>query len=256
MVIHMADKVVCISQTVASDLEKWITQTKPERMVPLNVGWFHLGADVASSVPTAGLPAGWWQLLQQISNRPSFLMVGTVEPRKAHRQSLAAFSRLWAAGKDINLVIVGNEGWKSLAPSDRSAIQEITSTLRAHPEAGKRLLWVEDASDEHLEQIYSASTCLLASAEGEGFGLPLIEAARSGLPIIARDIPIFREVAGEHAYYFKGDMAEDISDSVSSWMSLWQRGEHPKSSRLQWLTWKQSAAMLLSNLETRSPEFA
>lgn len=256
MVTHIADKVVCISQTVASDLEKWITQTKPERMVPLSVGWFHLGADLASSVPTAGLPSGWWQLLQQISNRPSFLMVGTVEPRKAHRQSVEAFSRLWAAGKDINLVIVGNEGWKNVAPSDRRVIQEITSTLRSHPEAGNRLLWVKDASDEQLEQIYCASTCLLASAEGEGFGLPLIEAARSGLPIIARDIPVFREVAGEHAYYFKGDRAEDISDSVSSWMSLLQRGEHPKSSRIQWLTWKQSAAMLLSNLETRSPEFA
>lgn len=44
-----------------------------------------------------------------------------------------------------------------------------------------------------------SSTCLIAASFGEGFGLPLIEAAQHGLPIMARDIAVFREVAKEYA---------------------------------------------------------
>ena len=44
----------------------------------------------------------------------------------------------------------------------------------------------------------------LVASEGEGFGLPLIEAARHKPPIIARDIAVFREVANGHVLYFAG----------------------------------------------------
>ena len=61
-------------------------------------------------------------------------------------------------------------------------------------EIGNRLFWLEGISDEYLEKIYDAATCLIAASEGEGFGLPLIKVAQHKLPIIARDIPVFREV--------------------------------------------------------------
>ena len=47
---------------------------------------------------------------------------------------------------------------------------------------------LQGISDEYLEQVYAASTCLIAASINEGFGLPLIEAARHGIPIVARDI--------------------------------------------------------------------
>jgi len=37
----------------------------------------------------------------------------------------------------------------------------------------KRLFWLEGISDEYLEKVYAASSCLIAASEGEGFGLPL-----------------------------------------------------------------------------------
>jgi glycosyltransferase involved in cell wall biosynthesis len=101
-------------------------------------------------------------------------------------------------------VIVGKETWKHLPDSERRTLPETVRKLKEHPELNKRLFWLEDASDEYLQEIYKVSTCLLAASEAEGFGLPLIEAARYKLPIIARDTPIFREVAGEWAFYFSG----------------------------------------------------
>ena len=120
-------------------------------------------------------------------------MVGTVEPRKGHRQALAAMEHLWAAGIDVNLVIVGKKGWM---------MNDMAGQIEGHPELNNRLFWLREVSDEMLDQIYRSAHALLAASEGEGFGLPLIEAAQHGLPIIARDIPVFVEVAGEHAYYF------------------------------------------------------
>lgn len=83
-----------------------------------------------------------------------------------------------------------------------------------------RLFWPQGVRDETLEQVYRSARALLAASEGEGFGLPLIEAAQHGLPIIARDIPVFREVAGEHAYYFGGEDAQTLADALRVWLSL------------------------------------
>ena len=65
-----------------------------------------------------------------------------------------------------------------------------------------------------LEKVYAASTCLISASEGEGFGLPLIEAAQHKIAIIARDIPVFREVAGDHAFYFNGNESTDLPKAI------------------------------------------
>jgi glycosyltransferase involved in cell wall biosynthesis len=120
-------------------------------------------------------------------------MVGTLEPRKGHQQALAACEQLWADGVDANQVIVGKQGWM---------VEALVERMTHHAELNRRLFWLDGISDEFLEQVYAASACLIAASYGEGFGLPLIEAAQHKLPIVARDIPVFREVAGSHAHYF------------------------------------------------------
>ena len=74
--------------------------------------------------------------------------------------------------------------------------------------------------------------------------MPLIEAAQHKLPIIARDIPVFREVAAEHAYYFEAPTADGFALSIKNWLSLYLKGKHPKSDGMPWLTWNESARRL------------
>lgn len=236
MAVSNSDGAICISKAVADELAKWIKTNGPKRLRPFNIGWFHLGADIKSSVPTCGLADNAHQVLAQISARPSFLMVGTIEPRKGHGQTLSAFEELWAEGVDANLVIVGKQGWM---------VKWLFEALCNHPELGKRLFWLEGISDEYLEKVYAASTCLIAASEAEGFGLPLIEAAQHRLPILARNIPVFREVAGEHVFYFSGKSPADIAFAVWEWLKLFQFDQHPKSEEMPWLTWKESAQRLL-----------
>ena len=208
----------------------------------------HLGADLELELAAQG--AAEAPLVRQVAARPSFLMVGTIEPRKGHLQALEAFEQLWAAGADINLVIVGREGWKGLADADRRTLPRILSRLRASPELGRRLLWLEGIDDDTLQQVYLASTCLLFPSEGEGFGLPLIEAAHHGLPLLARDLPVFREVAGVHAHYFAGLEGADLAAAVRDWLALHAEGRHPTPAGMNWMTWREQAQALLALLAT------
>lgn len=243
---------LCISKAVADELAGWVASTAPERKHGFQIAWFHLGADVDRSSPTRGLPIDAVEILEKLRSRPSFLMVGTVEPRKGYLQTIEAFSLLWGQGCDVNLVIVGREGWLGLPNEARRTIPETVRRLRNHSELGKRLLWLEGISDEYLEEIYSASSCLLAASEGEGFGLPLIEAAQRGLPIIARDIPVFREVAANFANYFVANTAEELAGAIAQWLRLFGQENNFKLQRLPTLTWAQSAERLLDVVLTNA----
>jgi glycosyltransferase involved in cell wall biosynthesis len=219
---------------VADELYAWLAEARPKRLQPLSLGFFHLGGDLRASLPKRGLPEGADEILEKLHIRPTFLMVGTLEPRKGHRQALAAMDRLWADGVDVNLVIVGKQGWRT---------DDLAKRIQQHVEDGNRLFWLDGITDEMLEEVYRSSVALLAASEGEGFGLPLIEAAQHGLPVIARDIPVFREVAGEHAHYFRGEESEDLADALRTWLSLGNTA--PTSSGIPWLTWHQSSRQLL-----------
>jgi glycosyltransferase involved in cell wall biosynthesis len=235
-VITATDGVICVSRTVSDELRDWVGEHGPSSERPLQIDWSHNGADIDNSAPSKGMPEDAPAVLAKLEARPSFLMVGTLEPRKGHADTLDVFDALWRQGYEINLVIVGKMGWK---------VNELAERIKTHPEFNQRLFWLAGISDEYLKTVYSTCTCLIAASYGEGFGLPLIEAAQKGLPIIARDIPVFREVAGKHAYYFHAEAPEELTTELLHWLALYREGRYPKSDGLSWLTWKESAIWLL-----------
>jgi glycosyltransferase involved in cell wall biosynthesis len=239
-VVTENDGAVCISNAVANDLKKWMQINKINTTQrPFNISVNHLGADLRDTMPSLGMPENSSLQLGEMKDSPSFLMVGTLEPRKGHLQVLDAFESLWEAGSNANLVIAGKEGWM---------VDNLVFRLRTHLELNHRLFWLEGASDEYLEKIYENSSCLISASYGEGFGLPLIEAAQHKLPIIARDLAVFREVAGEHAYYFSSQKPLELAKNIEIWLALFYENQHPKSESMPWLTWKESAAHLLNLL--------
>lgn len=233
---------ICISQSVEDELREWLYKNRELAYRNLDLCIFHLGADIAQSLPTLGLPTDSSLILQTIEAADTFLMVSTLAPHKGHAQVLKAFEQLWAEGSEVMLVIVGKQGWM---------VEELIERLRNHPETGKHLFWLEGISDEYLEKVYEVSTCLIAASYGEGFGLPLIEAAQHKIPIIARDIPVFREVAGKHAFYFDSKAPEGLATAIQEWLDLYQQGKHPRSDNMPWLTWEQSSENLIRIISGR-----
>ncbi|MBP8022045.1 MAG: glycosyltransferase, partial [Azonexus sp.] len=234
------DGAVCVSQTVAQQLRA-LRQAKGLEAAYWVAHSAH-GADLQASAPSYGMPEDAAALLSWVSAGPCILMVGTLEPRKGHQQALEAFSQLWDAGCGVRLLIVGAEGWRGVADEHRRAIAGLVQRLHSHPQRDTRLRWLPSVSDECLQQLYSRAAGLLAASWDEGFGLPLIEAAHQGVPILARDIAIFREVAGDHARFFHATTSAELAQAVKVWMGS---GFHPPSSGLQYLSWRQSAENLL-----------
>ena len=233
--IAQFDGVICVSRSTADALREWYQKHFLGLDPQFEIHSVHNGADIENSAPTLGLPEDVVNTLAQLRQRPSFLMVGTIEPRKGHGQALAAFEALWRAGENVNLIIVGKKGWN---------VDKLVKRLRTHPERNRHLFWLEDVSDEYLEKLYTVAVCLIAASEGEGFGLPLVEAARRKLPILARDIPVFREVAGEHAAYFSGSTAADLTTAVRRWHERYTNSLHPRSDEMPWISWAESAAQM------------
>lgn len=236
---EVATGLICISAAVANEVSAWIKHNAIQRLSGPVVSSFHLGADVENSLPSKGLANNAQIVISEMEARPSFLMVGTLEPRKGHYQTLSAFELLWAQGVCANLVIVGKRGW---------LVEKLLEKLDRHPEMNNRLFWLEGISDEYLEKVYATSACLIAASEGEGFGLPLIEAAQHKKPIIARGLRVFREVAGEHAYYFDGLSPENLATTIKGWIELHQQNLHPKSEGMKYLSWRESALQLQDKL--------
>lgn len=233
------DGVLCISKSVADQYREWLRAQHLHPSAAFSIDFFHLGADIQNSAPSKGTHSDDKEFLCTLSQRPTFLMVGTLEPRKGYGLILDTFTQLWRDNKQVNLVIVGKSGWN---------VDALLLALRQHPERGQRLFWLEGVSDEYLEQLYAVSDCLIAASEGEGFGLPIIEAAQHGLPVLLRDIPVFREVAGQAATYFKGDSPQDTAEAISTWMTAFQAGTHIKSDAIQYNTWQQSVEQLIRAL--------
>jgi glycosyltransferase involved in cell wall biosynthesis len=233
--VAMSDGLVCISRAVADDVYDWLKMFGPKRQGKVNIGWFHLGGELESTHAADKPDAAEESMLRQIQSKPAFLVVSTIEPRKRQPQVLDAFEVLWKKGQDVRLVLVGKCGWD---------MDDFIARLHAHPEFNKRLFWLPGISDRYLDRVYAACRCIIAASLGEGFGLSLIEGARHGLPAIARDIPVFREVAQDQARFFSGEDGESLAQSVFEWLSEYRSGASLRQIRPKWLSWKESTAQL------------
>ncbi|MBG0808400.1 glycosyltransferase family 4 protein [Methylosinus sp. H3A] len=233
-IVLKSDRILCISRSVADDLVSYVlhegVRTKPD----LRVGWWRLGADFDDQAETS-ISADVLELTA--TKTPIFLSVGTLEPRKGYPIALEAFDLLWRANIiDARYVIVGRAGWQSEA---------LQRDILNHPEYGRRLFWLNDSSDADLRHCYEHARALIFPSMIEGFGLPLVEAGRRGIPVIASDIPVFHEIGGADVRYFDLLDPIDLADEI-----LRLSREAPTRSRSSYVTWDAAAEALLELVST------
>lgn len=123
---------------------------------------------------------------------PYFVMLGTIEPRKNHLLLLQIWREMvarWQGGGEVpRLVLVGQRGWECEQVLDMlDRCEALRGVVLERPGCG----------DAELAAWLAHSQALLFPSFAEGFGMPLVEALAMGVPVVASDLPAFREVAGD-----------------------------------------------------------
>ncbi len=236
--VEELDFYIAISKTVSRGLEEYARSSgrradvRSERFES-----FKLGADFSQAAPAGRTRPELRQLFSGRSNQPPWLCVGTVEPRKNHGYLLDAFEQVWQHDAEAKLCIVGGVGWKC---------EEAVARVRQHPRHGTSLFMFNDTSDAELRFCYERAKALVFPSIVEGFGLPIVEALRFGLPVLASDTPIHREVGEDYCSYFDLDDAGSLASLI---LGIQRKGFPPSTKSPQdypFATWTDCSRELLT----------
>jgi glycosyltransferase involved in cell wall biosynthesis len=127
-------------------------------------------------------------------SRPTFVMIGTIEGRKNHLLLLHIWEKL---ARELGpatpkLVLIGQRGWEA---------DEVFALLDRSPRLKGYVRELGRCDDATMLGWLDQARALLIPSFIEGFGIPVIEALQRGVPVIASDLPVFREIAGEIPLY-------------------------------------------------------
>lgn len=237
-----SDHFHCISCTVRLELVKWFDEHYGIELKTSAASVFPLGSNLerfpAGTQPSCNLHTDH-VVLDFSRHTPTVLMVGTVEPRKGHAEVLRAFTDVWRQGGTPHLIFVGSPGWKT---------ELVQKKIIDESAVNSKLIWLRSADDNLLDQLYKSVTGVIVASKGEGYGLPLIEAAYYKKPVLARDIPVFREIAKGNVTFFSDNENQGLQASeVISWLASFKSVKNSVPD-LDLPTWTESSRALLKNI--------
>lgn len=124
-----------------------------------------------------------------VPDRPYFVMLATIEPKKNHMLLLNLWGRLATSmAQPPHLLVIGAPGWGN---------DQVVDMLQRSRRLRGLVFWHRRMADSDVASALKGARALLAPSWVEGFGSPPAEALASGVPVICSDIPAFREILRE-----------------------------------------------------------
>lgn len=174
------DHVIALSHFAVDELvECFGVDRRHISVVPCGVGAEWLRAPdpqaTAATLAANGLRPGY------------FLFVGTLQPRKNIERLLAAWLALpFAVRAERQLVIVGSAGWRC---------EDLLRQIAAARQNGENVVWLNQLKDSQaLRQVYAGAGVFVFPSLYEGFGIPVVEAFASGVPVVCSNSSSLPEV--------------------------------------------------------------
>lgn len=152
----------------------------------------------------------------------TILAIGTVEPRKNYPASLAIVEALNRAGVPAELHIVGRPGW-----GRHDFLENLPPSVHLHG-------YLEDSA---LQALAERCHLLLSTSKAEGLGLPLLEVQHGGLPVVAPDSAVFREVLGQSGLLIDPNDAAGAAAAIAAWAASDAFAGAPEASRANVARW-------------------
>ncbi len=166
--------------------------------------------------------------------RPFILTVGVLEPRKNHIILFEMLRCLRQRGMDVDLVVIGREGWHWSTPLSRPEYQPLAPWVRI----------LADVPERDLAEFYGRAAVFVYPSLYEGFGLPILEAMACGAPVVSSSSSSLPEVAGDAALYADPHDAQAFARQVMRLLSEGQLRERMAEAglrRARRFTWRRTA---------------
>lgn len=180
-VAALADGVIVNSAATGRSLQPWLD--KAGRDVSVHVAL--LGTELLADTAPASQP----------DDRPYFICIGTIEPRKNHLLLLNLWRHMaetLPAGQVPRLVIIGRRGWEN---------EQVVDMLERCPALKNHVEELNGCSDARMASLLRGARALVMPSFAEGYGMPVAEALSVGTPVICSDLPALREVGADTPDY-------------------------------------------------------
>jgi len=178
--------------------------------------------------------------LAGLGERPYFLFLGSVEPKKNLPFLLRAFGAALQGGLGADLVVAGRAGWRA------EAVQE---AARALPALRSRIRFLGFVPGADLPLLVSGARALVLPSRFEGFGMPVLEAMAAGVPVLHSDRGALPEVAGGAGLSFDPDDLEGLAEllrRIDGDGALWEDLRQAGLERSRPFTWERCARETLA----------
>lgn len=230
--VTSAHHIVVNSEFTREELLDAFRQLSAEQVTVIPLGpapWLERFADA----PELPLPP-------EIGPGPYFLHVGSLEPRKNLIRLIRAFLRWSEAHPEWKLVLAGKGGGYG---------QELEQIFQGN---SQRLVFLGYVKDEQLPGLYRHARGLVVPSMYEGFGLPVLEAISTDLPIALSDIPSFQEIDGGESVSFDPLREETIEVALEELRKRAEAGTwvHPRKAEIvRHYSWDHAAEVLMTAFE-------
>jgi glycosyltransferase involved in cell wall biosynthesis len=171
--IDAADVIIVNSADTAKRLQSYCQDT--QIMPPVHIAPIGLDA-IAQAAPF-------------VDDRPYFVILGTIEPRKNHLLLLNLWREMVHSGQTLpRLYCVGKRGWEN---------EQVIDMLDRCDALSGHVVECPELGDQALAELMRGAQALLMPSFAEGYGMPVAEALAASVPVIASDLPVFREAVGD-----------------------------------------------------------
>ena len=220
--LNRADAVVTVSSTTKDLIERNRLTTKPVHVV--------------YNAPTSQQNLASSTSPKTVSGRKKLLYMGSFMNYKNVECLVDAMKQL----PDFELVCLS-----------KVSVQRKNQLLARAGEASDRVIFRNGVSDSEYLEALEGSFALVTASKDEGFGIPVVEAMRQGIPVVISDIPIFREIASGAGSFFDSNSPEDFVAQIKklSVPRAWEAASQECSKRAAFFSWQDSAKKLLKALQ-------
>lgn len=232
-VAREADAIIAVSQATKDDIEKYYGRTKNVYVVHHGVDHekFRIFSDIEKQ-------EGMKKLREKYPNitKPYILFVGQIQPRKNIIRLVEAFEKM---GEKLQLVIAGGYGWNN---------EEIYKRIEASP-LREHIIVTGPVPDELLPALYANAQAFVMPSLQEGFGIPLIEAAACGVPVVTSNRSSMKEIMGDAGILVDPNNTLSITNGIQDALQHHDELSRKSVTRAQHFSWDKAAQETLHILK-------